>query len=259
MTPALPPPHCNLDVYLPLKRLADFAAALAGLLVLSPLLVPVVVGLRLTGEGEVFYRQRRLGYKRRPFGIYKFATMLKDSPNIGTGDITLRDDPRITPMGGWLRRTKVNELPQLLNVLFGDMSLVGPRPLMPVSFEMYAPAVQAVVYDSRPGVTGIGSLVFRDEEALVTRATELGLDARRYYREAIYPYKGAVESWYRRNRGLWTDTKILAGTALSLVASDVDWAARLFRDLPARPALLDLGRSGEWTLDAECEDLQASG
>ena len=222
--------------YEQIKRLADFTAAAAGLVLLSPILLPVVVGLRLTGEGEVFYRQERVGYRRRRFGIYKFATMLKASPTMGTGSITLRNDPRVTPMGRWLRRTKLNELPQIINVLLGDMSLVGPRPLMPVSFELYTPDVQAVVYDSRPGITGIGSVVFRDEEVLVTEAAARGYEPAAYYREVIYPYKGQLEVWYRQHRGLLCDVKILSATALALVASRVDWARVLFSDLPPDPA-----------------------
>lgn len=229
-----------MTVYTVLKRVADVSAAALGTLLLSPLLIPIVIGLRLTGEGEVFYRQARIGYRRRHFGILKFATMLKDSPNIGTGDITMRNDPRVTPMGKWLRMTKLNELPQILNVLLGDMSLVGPRPLMQVSFDMYVPEVQAVVYESRPGVTGLGSLVFRDEENLVSAARDRGDDARRYYREVIYPYKGQLELYYRRERGLWTDLKILVGTALSIVSPRILWAERLFSGLPARPPELDV-------------------
>ena len=224
--------------YLTIKRVADFTAAAAGLAVLSPLLIPVVIGLRLTGEGYVFYEQERVGYRQRRFGIMKFATMLKDSPNIGTGDITVRDDPRVTPMGKWLRRTKLNELPQIVNVLKGDMSLVGPRPLMPVSFMMYDEAARAIVYESRPGITGIGSLVYRDEEALLARATDAGIVPRDYYRHAIYPYKGQLERWYYRHRGLKTDTLILLGTALALVDSETDWAAKFFPGLPRRPANL---------------------
>lgn len=234
-------------MYLLIKRVADFTAAAAGLIVLSPLLIPIVIGLKLTGEGEVFYRQQRVGYKRKPFGILKFATMLKDSPNMGTGDITLRNDPRVTPMGGWLRKTKINELPQILNVLFGDLSLVGPRPLMPVSFEMYDPEVQAVVYESRPGITGIGSLVYRDEEALVSTATDHGIDARDYYRAAIYPYKGELELWYRENRGFATDFKLIIGTALSIIDSNTNWAQRLFPSLPQRPSVLQLSQQASWT------------
>ena len=161
--------------------------------------------------------------------------MLRDSPNIGTGSITLRDDPRVTPMGGWLRRSKVNELPQILNVLFGEMSLVGPRPLMPVSFEMYDAGVKPIIYQSRPGITGIGSLVYRDEEALVSAAADYGIDARAFYSEAIYPYKGQLEYWYYRERGFLTDCKILLGTALSLADSRTDWAQRRLSNLPPRP------------------------
>ena len=138
-------------------------------------------------------------------------------------------------MGGWLRRTKINELPQILNVLFGDMSLVGPRPLMPVSFGLYSPDVQSIVYNSRPGITGIGSLVFRDEEALVTEAVANGIEPMHFYREEIYPYKGKLETWYQAHKGFLTDLKILISTALSLFDSRTDWAARLFSDLPKRP------------------------
>ncbi len=222
-------------LYAIIKRAADFSAATVGLVVLSPLLVPVIIGLKLTGEGEVFYKQTRVGYRNKRFGIYKFATMLRNSPNIGTGSITLRNDPRVTPMGGWLRRSKVNELPQILNVLNGEMSLVGPRPLMPVSFDLYSEAVQRIVYLSKPGITGIGSLVYRDEEAMVTAATDVGADPAEFYRDVIYPYKGEVETWYYYNRGFKTDTLILAGTALSLFFGDVDWATKLFGDLPAKP------------------------
>ncbi len=224
--------------YQTFKRVCDVTVATAVLVVTAPLFVPLVIGLRLTGEGEVFYRQTRVGYRRNRFGILKFATMLKNSPSLGTGDITLRNDPRITPLGGFLRRSKLNELPQVLNVVSGDLSLVGPRPLMPVSFEMYTSEVQEVVYDSRPGITGLGSLVYRDEESLVTAATDAGIDARRFYREAIYPYKGDLELYYRRERGFWTDLKILVGTAVSVIAPELDVAAWLFPDMPTRPDAL---------------------
>ena len=225
-------------MYQSFKRLFDFIASLVGLLILSPFLIPIVIGLKLTGEGEIFYKQERVGHKNQNFGILKFATMLKDSPNIGTGDITLRNDPRVTPMGGFLRRSKINELPQLLNVLFGDISLVGPRPLMKRSFEMYTPEVQNILYESRPGITGIGSLVYRDEEALVSAATEDGINPRAFYENAIYPYKGQLETWYYKNKGFFTDFKILLGTALSIVDSKTIWAEKLFPDLPKRPEIL---------------------
>ena len=237
-------------MYLFIKRVFDLGTALMALIALSPLFIPLVIALRLTGEGEIFYKQERVGYNRQMFGILKFATMLKNSPNMGTGDITLRDDPRVTPVGKHLRKTKLNELPQIINVLKGDLSWVGPRPLMPVSFEMYSDDVQNVVYESRPGITGLGSLVYRDEEALVSAATDAGIDPREYYQRAIYPYKGELELYYRRKRGLWTDLKILIGTALSVVLPSVDIASTLFPDMPGRPTNLDPSRYAE-TLAAQ--------
>lgn len=217
------------------KRFADIVLASLALLLLAPLLLPLVLALRMTGEGEVFYRQQRLGYKQRPFGIYKFATMLKDSPNMPGGIITLRDDPRITPLGGFLRKTKINELPQILNVLNGQMSVVGPRPLMRQSFLLYSPDVQAIVYESRPGLTGIASLVFRDEERFVW---ESGWDPKRFYEEVIYPYKGELEAWYYHHRSLRTDALILLLTALAVVQPRSKLAFRVFPDLPRPPAAL---------------------
>ncbi len=120
-----------------IKRLLDIILSATALCFLMPLLVPVILILLFTGEREVFYLQKRIGYRNRPFYIWKFATMLKNSPNIGTGEITLRNDPRVTPFGKVLRLTKINELPQIINVLKGDMSIVGPRPLMEVSFLLY--------------------------------------------------------------------------------------------------------------------------
>lgn len=221
-----------------IKRTADFTLALLLLLVLSPLLIPIVIGLKLTGEGEVFYLQDRVGYKNRMFKVYKFATMLKNSPNMKGGAITMRNDPRITPMGGFLRKTKINELPQLLNVLFGDMSFVGPRPvMMKQSFEHYPPDVQAVIYNVKPGVTGIGSVIFRDEEAMITRANELGLNPRAFYTDWIYPYKGELEKWYQANQSFWVDTKILFLTAWHIVFPDSELAYRFFPALPRRDLL----------------------
>jgi len=117
-----------------IKKLIDFILALIALIILSPILIPIIIGLLLTGEHYVFYFQKRVGYKNRRFQIWKFATMLKNSPNMGTGSLTVRKDPRILPMGNFLRKTKINELPQIINVLIGNMAIVGPRPQMEVDF-----------------------------------------------------------------------------------------------------------------------------
>ena len=116
------------------KRLIDLILSFIALIVLSPILIPVVVGLLITGEHYIFYFQKRIGFKNKPFEIWKFATMLKNSPNMLGGLHTLRKDPRLMPLGGFLRKTKINELPQVINILLGDMSIVGPRPLVNKNF-----------------------------------------------------------------------------------------------------------------------------
>ena len=127
-----------------LKRIFDILVSGIAILILSPLLIPVIIGLKLTGEGYIFYKQERVGYKNKSFLIWKFATMLKDSANMPGGIMTTKKDPRITPMGGLLRKTKINELPQLFNIFFGRMSVVGPRPVMKLSFEAYPNEIQTV-------------------------------------------------------------------------------------------------------------------
>ena len=135
-----------------MQRLLDVLLSGLALLVLSPLLVPVAIALRLTGEGEVFFIQQRVGRGGRPFGLYKFATMLKDSPNIGTGTVTVKGDPRVLPLGRFLRKTKINELPQLLNIFKGDMSIIGPRPQTQRCFDAFPSTSQAEIVKVRPGV-----------------------------------------------------------------------------------------------------------
>ena len=212
-----------------LKRIFDILIAGIALVLLSPILIPSIMILLVTGEREVFYFQKRIGYKNRPFDIWKFATMLKNSPNIGTGEITLRNDPRVTKFGKILRMTKVNELPQIINVFKGDMSIVGPRPLMEVSFKLYPEDVQRVIYNCRPGMTGIGSLIFRDEEQIVSEAA----DPKAMY-AAIYPYKGALELWYQKNASLYTDFMIIFLTAWSILFPENKLVNKVFKDLPSR-------------------------
>ena len=110
-----------------MERFFDVFLSSIALIFLSPLLLPIIIILKLTGEGEVFFMQERIGRNGRLFKLIKFATMLKNSPNLGTGTVTMKHDPRILPVGKFLRKTKINELPQLLNILLGDMSVVGPR------------------------------------------------------------------------------------------------------------------------------------
>jgi lipopolysaccharide/colanic/teichoic acid biosynthesis glycosyltransferase len=213
------------------KRIFDFFIALAVLIILLPILVPICIALLLTGEHEVFYFQKRVGKNVKPFYIWKFATMLKNSEKMGTGSLTVRNDPRVTVVGGFLRKTKINELPQLMNVLIGNMSLVGPRPLLQSEFDAYSKEVQERVYHSKPGITGIGSVIFRDEEQLISNA---GVPPRDFYDSVIAPYKGACEMWYNEHKNLWVDFKIVALTAIVIASPSSNLVYRWFKGLPER-------------------------
>jgi lipopolysaccharide/colanic/teichoic acid biosynthesis glycosyltransferase len=224
-------------VYLTVKRILDFLLALLALVILIVPLAIIMIALRFSGEGEVFYRQVRIGFHNSTFGIWKFATMLKDSPNIGTGSLTVRGDPRVTRVGRALRATKINELPQLINVLTGEMSFVGPRPQMKVDFDIYPEHVRDTIYNARPGVTGICSVVFRDEERLLSHP---GVDPRVFYEEKIAPYKGALEMWYLDRRSLLTDLRLVVLTAWVVFVPESTIVYRTFTDLPPKPDWLTL-------------------
>ncbi|MFZ4699454.1 MAG: sugar transferase [Candidatus Methylumidiphilus sp.] len=221
-------------MYLITKRIFDIVVSLIMLLVLAPILIPIVIALKLSGEGCIWYFQERVGYKNSTFSIYKFATMLKDSPNMSTGIITTIGDPRITPMGGILRKTKINELPQLLNILLGDMSFVGPRPVMRISFEAYPAEIQAVIYNIKPGLTGVGSIVFRDEEELITKKMNAGEDTWNFYTNKIYPHKGELENWYQNHLSFITDVKLMLLTALVVIFPKNTLIYKWFPSLPVR-------------------------
>ena len=218
-------------MYKLVKRFFDIVFSLLALLVLSPFLIIIVIMLLLTGEHEVFFKQERVGYKNKIFHILKFATMLKNSPNMGHGDVTVRKDPRITPVGRLLRQSKLNELPQLINILKGDMSFVGPRPLMKAGFDRYSDEMKGKVYDVLPGLTGIGSIVFRDEELIITNSP---LSPHECYRDVILPYKGALEIWYQQHQNFYTDFMILFITAWSVIFPSNKLVYKVFPSLPKR-------------------------
>jgi lipopolysaccharide/colanic/teichoic acid biosynthesis glycosyltransferase len=224
-------------MYKSIKRLTDILLSLIALIILLPLFIPIIIVLLLTGEHEVFYGQERVGYKNKPFRIWKFATMLKNSPNMGPGDVTVRNDPRVTPAGKFLRISKLNELPQLFNIINGDMSLVGPRPLMRKSFDRYSLELQQRIYNVRPGLTGIGSLIFRDEEALVTAS---GMDPHEFYQKVIMPHKGALEVWYQEHLSIYTDLMIIFLTAWYIVFPQSQLVYKVFPQLPKLYPLSDL-------------------
>lgn len=215
-----------------MKRLIDICFSSIVLLLLLPLFIPIMILLKFTGEGYVFYLQERVGYKNRPFKIWKFATMLKESPNMLTGSLTVRNDPRVTPVGKYLRITKINELPQFINVLIGNMSIVGPRPQMKVDFEAYPEHVKKRIYDVKPGVTGIGSIIFRDEEKMMS---ESGMPVKEFYAKHIAPYKGELELWYQKNMSFFTDLMLVFLTVWVIFFPESSLTFKVFKDLPPIP------------------------
>lgn len=225
-------------LYQTIKRSFDLTLSIIGLLIISPIFLIIMLILKFTGEGEIFYLQERIGLNNKPFFIYKFATMLKNSPKLGNKTVTVRNDPRITKAGKILRMTKINELPQILNVIKGDMALVGPRPLLDTSVKKYSLDVQDVIYKNTPGITGIGSLIFRDEELLVSNYKELGKDPMEYYKSYIYPYKGELEKWYYYNGSFIVDFKILFLTFWSLINKNSLLVFKTLKGLPIKPESL---------------------
>jgi lipopolysaccharide/colanic/teichoic acid biosynthesis glycosyltransferase len=171
-----------------IKRAMDLVLTSIALILLLPLFPPIMLFLKLTGEGEIFYIQPRVGKGGKTFGLIKFATMLKDSPNLPGGDVTTANDPRVLPLGHFLRKTKINELPQLFNILKGDMSIVGPRPLTVRNFNIYSEEVREAIKSLKPGLTGIGSIVFRDEECIISNSDKQAAEC---YCEDIAPTRGS--------------------------------------------------------------------
>lgn len=204
------------------------------LLLLLPFLVPISLILKLTGEGEIFFLQNRIGKEGKEFKLYKFATMLKNSPSIGTGTVTMKDDPRILKVGKFLRKTKINELPQLINILLGDMSIVGPRPLTLETFRSYSTNTQEVIKRVRPGLSGIGSIIFRNEEEIMQGASA----SINYYQNTIAPYKGLLEEWFVENKSLNVYFISIFLTIWAVIFPKTQIAWMIFKDLPVPPKTL---------------------
>ncbi len=215
-------------------RLLDFLLSLIALIIFAPALSFVLIALRLTGEGEVFYKQERVGRNNQKFLLLKFATMLKNSPSLGTGNITVKNDPRVLPFGKFLRKTKINELPQLINVLKGDMALIGPRPLTEDNFQMYSDDVQFAIQSLRPGLSGVGSIIFRNEEELLSGTNASG----EFYLDHIAPYKGELEKWYYSRRNIFVDIMLIILTIFYVLFPSSTAISRVFPSLPSMPSKL---------------------
>lgn len=193
------------------KRAMDLAVAAAGVALLWPVLLAIAAAIRLEDGGTVFFRQIRVGERGVPFRIWKFRTM---TASVGGRPITAEGDARITRVGGWLRRFRLDELPQLFNVLAGEMSLVGPRPELPRFVENYSPEERPVL-DFRPGITDPASLRFRDEGAILAAAA----DPVQTYVERILPEKLRLSLAYARRATPMTDLRVLLATAGAMLGA----------------------------------------
>ncbi|MDR3342937.1 MAG: sugar transferase [Treponema sp.] len=216
-------------------RFFDIFFSFIAIVILFPFMIPIMVGLKLTGEHYVFYRQSRIGKGGKEFNILKFATMLKDSPNLPGGVLTQKDDPRILPMGKFLRKTKINELPQLINIFVGEMSIIGPRPQAKRHYDLYSDEVKVAIDSIPPGLSGIASIVFRDEEYLLDR---ISIDRDFFHDTVIVPYKGELEMWYSRHRNILTNFLLVLITVWILVRPESNIYMVIFKDIPSIPPKL---------------------
>ena len=211
-----------------IKRVIDIFLTSIVLTVLLPFLLLISIILLCTGEHQIIYFQKRIGKSLKTFSIWKFTTMLKNSENMGEGLLTIREDPRVLPFGKFLRKTKINELPQLINIINGNMSIVGPRPLI---YNPYGEGIGEAIYLNKPGLTGIGSIVFRDEEDLISKTKK---NKKEYYENVICLHKGELELWYKENISFWTDFKIIFLTAWVILFPASKLYEKWFKDLPKR-------------------------
>ncbi|HEY3331697.1 MAG TPA: sugar transferase [Capsulimonadaceae bacterium] len=207
------------------KRAADIAIASFLFAFFLPLLVLAAIGVKLTSRGPLFYKQQRVGYKGREFSIIKFRTMCIDADRNGPS-VTAADDTRITPYGRFMRKSKLDELPQLINVIRGDMSLVGPRPQVPAFVAHFDPAQKKIALSVLPGVTGVTALCFRNEEIMLANKE----NREEYYISRILPVKLELDVWYVENCGVVKDLFLLWNTAWLLAGS-------VFRSLSGRVEL----------------------
>lgn len=216
-------------------RFFDILFSGFAILILLPFMIPIMIGLKLTGEHDIFYVQERIGIGGKPFGVLKFATMLRNSPNMAGGVLTQKDDPRILPMGKFLRKTKINELPQLVNIFLGQMSVIGPRPQAKRHYDLYSNEVKSAIDTIPPGLSGLGSVVFRDEEDMLNNVE----DRDSFHDTVIAPYKGQLEIWFTQHRTLSTYFKLIWLTVLAVLNPSSNAWKTSFKDLPPVPAELE--------------------
>lgn len=193
------------------KRLLDLMLVIPGIVVFSPVMIVIAIWVRMDSPGGSIYRQDRVGRSGRSFGLLKFRTMVRGADRMGER-VTVGGDPRITRCGAFLRRYKLDELPQLFNVLGGTMSLVGPRPEVAEFVAQYPPAARDKILSVRPGITDNAAIEFRNENELLRDAD----DPRRFYIECILPRKLTLYEQYVDNRTIWLDIKLILRTVIAI-------------------------------------------
>jgi lipopolysaccharide/colanic/teichoic acid biosynthesis glycosyltransferase len=218
-------------------RFFDILFSFVAVIILFPFMIPVMIGLKLTGEHYIFYLQPRIGRGGEEFKIIKFATMLKNSPNMPGGFLTQKSDPRILPMGKFLRKTKINELPQLINILIGQMSFIGPRPQAKIHYDLYSAEVKRAINLIPSGLSGIGSIVFKDEEYILDQVQDNRND---FHDTVIAPYKGELELWYSKHRNIKTNFLLIFLTLWKLIRPESNLYLAFFKDIPAMPEELKI-------------------
>ena len=194
-----------------IKRLFDFIFSLSGLVIVSPLIAVIAVVVKVESPGPVLYKGARAGKAGKPFRILKFRTMVVDAEEIG-GPSTADDDPRITKVGKFIRKYKLDELPQLINVLKGEMSFVGPRPEVPMEVETYNNEERRIL-NVKPGITDYASMTFHNEGEILKGSS----DPHQAYREKIRPEKIRLAVRYVDEQSFWVDLKIIIKTIIALV------------------------------------------
>jgi len=209
-------------------RLLDIIFSLIAIIILLPFMLPIMLLLKLTGENDIFYRQKRVGLYGKEFNLLKFATMLRNSPDLPGGIFTGKNDPRMLPMGRFLRKTKINELPQVINIFIGQMSFVGYRPLMRISYDKYTDETKNKLKYKRPGLSGLGSIVFINEEAIIHNVK----DKEMFYNDVIMPYKGELECWFSEKNNLLNYFKIIFVTVFIIIKPKSKIWKKMFKDLP---------------------------
>ena len=222
-------------------RFFDLLFSTIAIIVLFPFMIPVMIGLKLTGEHDIFYLQPRIGKGRKPFNLIKFATMLRNSPNMKGGLFTSENDPRMLPMGKFLRKTKINELPQLINVFMGQMSIIGYRPTVKEHFEGYPEECKVKLEKALPGLSGIGSIIFRNEEHILHQVE----DKHSFHQNIIAPYKANLECWYIENKSISLYFKLIFITVQVILNLDIKKVYTQLKNLPPIPKELQPYLIGE--------------